>query len=439
MKSKSDVVVRMAPSPTGNLHIGTARTALFNFLFARQRGGKYILRLEDTDKERSTREFETNILEGLEWLGLGHDEFYRQSERTEVYAAHTKRMIEEGRAYVSKEEPKEEGQRSEVVRFKNPNKIIVFDDLVRGKIEFDTTELGDFVIARSAEEPLYHLAVVIDDFQMRVTHVIRGEDHISNTPRQLLLQEALGAERPQYAHIPLIFDESRAKLSKRKHGEKVWIDSYKSAGYLPEAMLNYVALLGWHPEGDDEILALDELIKRFDISRVQKGGAIFDEKKLRWVNKQHMVLQSAQVKSQISKLLEEKYNTAIHPKIAELVLERIEVFSDIYGLIEARELDYFFSEPTIEKAKIPWKNIDEAETKRNLEKALKILDSAGDMDEIIREIESLSETAGKGSLLWPLRYSLSGREKSPDPYTLVEALGAEESARRVRRAIEILQ
>lgn len=277
----------MAPSPTGNLHVGTARTALFNFIFARQRSGKYILRIDDTDKERSTKEFEKNILDGLAWLGLPHDELFRQSERMSVYVSYLKKMMDNGSVYVSKEEVKEEGQRNEVIRLKNPNKKIVFDDLIRGPIEFNTTELGDFVVAKSLEEPLYHLASVVDDIDMGITHVIRGEDGISNTPRQILIQEAMNVPRPTYAHLPLLLGSDRSKLSKRKHGEVVWIDTYKNKGYLPQAILNYLALLGWNPGTEQEIFTLDELIKVFDLSRVHKGGAIFDEKKLAWVNRKH--------------------------------------------------------------------------------------------------------------------------------------------------------
>ncbi|MBI2065767.1 MAG: glutamate--tRNA ligase [Candidatus Zambryskibacteria bacterium] len=291
MKSKAkNVVVRMAPSPTGNLHIGTARTALFNYLFAKQNSGKFILRIDDTDKERSTKEFEKNILDGLSWLGLNYDELFRQSERTDIYLKYLKHIVENGSAYVSKEEVKEEGWRLEVIRLKNPNKKVIFDDMIRGQIEFDTTELGDFVVAKGLEEPLYHLTSVVDDIEMKVTHVIRGEDGISNTPRQILIQEAIGALRPVYAHLPLILGSDRSKLSKRKHGEMVWIDTYKNRGVLPQAMINYLALLGWNPGTDQEIFTLDELIDIFDLSRVHKGGAMFDERKLAWVNKKHFNL-----------------------------------------------------------------------------------------------------------------------------------------------------
>jgi len=278
---KNKKIVRFAPSPTGFLHVGSARSALYNFLFARKNNGKFILRIEDTDKERSKKEFETDIIEGLNWLGLGYDELYRQSERGEVYKSHIEKMLDSGSIFEAEDK---------VIRFKNPNKKVKFNDLVRGEIEFDTTELKDFVIAKSVDEPLYHLAVVIDDFESGITHVIRGEDHISNTPRQILIQEAIGAPRPIYAHLPLILAPDRSKLSKRKHGESVSLDYYRNKGYSPEAIINYLALLGWNPGTEQEIFTLEELINVFDLSRVHKGGAIFDEKKLAWVNKKHFNL-----------------------------------------------------------------------------------------------------------------------------------------------------
>ncbi|MEK7194136.1 MAG: glutamate--tRNA ligase family protein [Patescibacteria group bacterium] len=390
------IIVRMAPSPTGPLHIGTARTTLFNYLFARKNGGKFILRIEDTDKERSTKEFEQNILDGLSWLGLSYDELFRQSERTDIYVSYVKKMIENGSAFISKEEVKKEGDRPEVVRFRNPSKKIKFNDLVRGEVEFDTTELGDFVIAKSPEEPLYHLAVVVDDHEMGVTHVIRGEDHISNTPRQILIQEAIGAERPVYAHLPLILDSERKKLSKRKHGEAVWLDTYKKQNILPQALLNYLALLGWNPGTEQEIFSLDELIKSFSIEKIQKGGAIFDTKKLDWVNKEHVKL--------------------LPPK------EQLELVAR----------DYDSTLLPLDRLKIAWKDTSIEETKNHLLHVLNIMSNKEDMMEY-------AEKWGRGNVLWPLRYALSGKEKSPDPFTLIAILGIEESKKRVARAIELLK
>ncbi|MEI7463134.1 MAG: glutamate--tRNA ligase family protein, partial [Candidatus Taylorbacteria bacterium] len=219
------VVTRFAPSPTGLFHAGSYRTALFAYIFARQNNGKFILRIEDTDKVRSKKEYEDNIIDSLKWMGLKYDEFYRQSERTEIYRKYLKQLIDSGHAYISKEIPKEPNDREEVIRFKNPNRKVVFQDMVRGQIEFDTTELGDFVIAKSMDEPVFHLVNVIDDLEMGMTHIIRGEDHISNTPRQILIYEAIGAPLPIFAHIPLLLSANRAKLSKR-HGA-VPVSSYR--------------------------------------------------------------------------------------------------------------------------------------------------------------------------------------------------------------------
>lgn len=428
MQFGKKVVVRMAPSPTGPLHVGTARTTLFNYLYARKHGGKFILRIEDTDKERSTKEFEKNILDGLEWLGLKHDEFFRQSERTETYVSYVRKMIENGTAYISKEEPKEEGQRSEVVRFKNPNTKIVFQDLIRGQVEFDTTELGDFVIAKSPEEPLYHLAVVVDDHEMGVTHIIRGEDHISNTPRQILIQEAIGAMRPVYAHLPLILDSDRKKLSKRKHGEAVSVDFYKRQGYLSGALLNFFALLGWNPGTDQEIFSLEELTKAFSIEKTQKGGAIFDDKKLRWVNKEHIRRMDS---SEIKKIIEGKINSKIPDKLVQVVVERIEILSDIDKMKDDGEFEYYFNQPTLEKAKLNWKDTPSEETVKNLKKSSTLLNKPDALKEYAEEV-------GKGAVLWPLRYALSGKDRSPDPFTLISILGEEESLKRIAKAIEVL-
>ena len=384
----------MAPSPTGNLHIGGARTALFNYLFARKNGGKFILRIEDTDKERSTKEFEKNILDSFEWLGLNYDELFRQSEREELYKSYLKKMLDDGLAYISKEEPKDVDQRSEVIRFKNPNKKIVFEDVIRGTVEFDTTELKDFVIAKSLEEPLYHLAVVIDDYEMGVTHIIRGEEHISNTPRQILIQEAIGASKPQYAHIPLILASDRSKLSKRAGAVSVF--EYKDKGILPQAFLNYLALLGWNPGTDQEIFSLDELIQVFDLSKIHKGGAIFDENKLEWVNKEH--------------------------------IKRLSPGEQLKRIAK----DFDMSTPTLDVDKIPWKDSNPEEAKKNLEKIYDVLDDK-------EAIMTYATLVGKGNVLWPLRYALSGKEKSPDPFTLLQILGTEEAQTRVKRAIELLK
>src|SRR6185312_17392461 len=278
------VVVRIPPSPTGYFHIGRARTALFNYLFAKKHGGRIIFRIEDTDKERSKKEYEEDIIASLHWLGITYDEGpFKQSERGEIYKKHIQRILANGTAYISVES---EGANKEVIRLKNPNKIITFTDLIHGDITFDTTELKDFVIARNIDDPLYHLTVVVDDYEMGVTHVIRGDDGISNTPRQILLQEALGAIRPVYAHVPLILAPDRSKMSAR-HGATSLRD-FRNRGYLPEAMVNFLGLLGFNPGGERELYTLKELSEIFDLSRVNKAGAVFNIDKLNWFNREYI-------------------------------------------------------------------------------------------------------------------------------------------------------
>src|SRR3989338_10065153 len=253
------IITRFPPSPTGPLHIGNVRTALFNYFFARQNGGQFIVRVEDTDKVRSKKEYELGMLDSLKWLGLSRDgQLWHQSERVEIYKKYLRKLIDEGKAYVSQDT---EGDNKEVIRFKNPNKVITFTDLVRGEISFDTSDLKDFVIARNVDDPLYHLTVVVDDHEVGVTHIIRGDDGISNTPRQILLQEAIGATRPQYAHVPLILAPDKSKMSAR-HGATSLRD-FRAKGYLPEAIINYLALLGWNPGTDQEIFTIAELIEEF--------------------------------------------------------------------------------------------------------------------------------------------------------------------------------
>jgi len=444
----SQIVTRIAPSPTGVLHVGTARTALFNYLYAKQNNGKFIVRIEDTDKERSTKEFEKDILDSLEWLGLDHDEFYRQSERGEIYRKYIEKLTEEGKAYISKEEAKEEGQRSEVIRFKNPNKEIIFEDLVRGEISFDTTELGDFIIAKSVDEPLYHLAVVVDDHEMGVTHIFRGEDGISNTPRQILIQDAIGAQRPKYAHLPLILGPDKSKLSKR-HGATS-LNAFREQGYFKEAILNHLAFLGWNPGDEREIFSLEELIKDFDIKKVSKGGAVFNIEKLDWFNKHYLEnLNDEEILKVAKERIKEKmkssvadYNEEIISKLIPLIRERIEKFSDLDKLIEEGEFDYYFKEPILsEPEKLIWKKSDKEKTTQHLEKVKEIIsenEEKNNPDEVKELLWNYAEEVGKGDVLWPTRYALSGRDKSPDPFTLISILGKEKTLQRIINAIDKL-
>ena len=442
------IVVRFAPSPTGPLHVGGVRTALFNYIFAKQNNGKYILRIEDTDKERSKKEYEDGILESFTWLGLPYDEIYRQSERTDIYKKYLQQLVESGHAYVSKEESQEEGKRSEVIRFKNPNKKVTFHDLIRGEVTFDTTELKDFVIAKSPEEPLYHLAVVIDDHEMGVTHIIRGEDHISNTPRQILIQEAIGAIRPIYAHLPLILAADRSKLSKRKHGEFVSLPFYRNKGYLKEAIINFMALLGWNPGTDQELFSVDDLIKQFDIVRVQKSGAIFDTTKLDWLNREYIKKMPPEEIVSLIKTATSKWapDESTLQKLLPLVLDRITTLADITTM---EEFEYLFAKPAYEKDSLlcPEKlrkgsTAELPEIKSYLQESFSILEKISESDFTNEKIKtSLWDYAtekGRGLVLWSLRYSLSGKEKSPDPFTLADILGKKETLDRIQSAISLL-
>jgi glutamyl-tRNA synthetase len=426
----NNIVVRIPPSPTGYFHVGRARTALFNYLFAKKHGGKIVFRIEDTDRERSKKEYEDDIVSSLEWLGITYDEGpFRQSERNALYRTYIEKMLEAGTAYISQET---EGKNTEVIRLKNPNKVVSFTDLIRGEIKVDTTDLGDFVIARNIDDPLYHLTVVVDDHDMGITHVIRGDDGISNTPRQILIQEAIGATRPAYAHVPLILAPDKSKMSAR-HGATSLKD-FRELGYLPEAMVNFLGLLGFNPGGEQEIYSLQELIDVFDLERVNKAGAVFNIEKLNWFNKEYIKhLPSEVIGKTISEKILRKYPGAVlKPEIIQLIAERIELWSDAEKLIEAGELDYFFNKPELDTSKIAWKTSNLEEARTHLEHVLTVLE---DKDALMK----YAEEKGKGNVLWPLRYVLSGKDKSPDPFTLLSILGKDESEGRVRAAIEILK
>lgn len=425
-ENKKSVVTRFPPSPTGFLHIGRARTALFNYLYARKNNGKLIFRLEDTDKARSKPEFEQNFYDCLNWLGIKWDneKVIKQSERTEVYKNYVHKMVKEDKAYISKEE-----NGNEVVRFRNPNKKVTFTDLIRGDITFDTTELEDFIIARNINEPLYHLTAVVDDFEGGITHVIRGDDGISNTPRQILIQEAIGAPKPVYAHLPLILAADRSKLSGR-HGA-VSVTEYKDAGYLPEALTNYLALLGWNPGTEQEIFSMDELIQAFDLTKVNKAGAVFNPEKLKWFNKQYISKMSLDE----FKKAAAPFTTDVPEKLWPLLKERTIILSELKDL---SEFDFLSKKPDYPKEKLNWK--ETPANKARLEETKKLVESVSDFtkENVKSALWPLAEKEGKGEVLWPLRIALSGKDKSPDPFILCELLGKEESLSRINHAISLL-
>ncbi len=327
-----EVRVRYAPSPTGHLHIGGARTALFNYLFARHHHGKFIVRIEDTDIERNVEGGEQSQLENLKWLGIEYDESvdkdggygpYRQTERLHIYRQYTNELLEKGHAYKCFCTPEELEQEREAqkaagiaapqysgkcrhltteevqqleaegkpytIRLKVPEgKVYEFEDMVRGRVSFESKDIGDWVIVKANGIPTYNFAVVIDDHLMKITHVFRGEEHLSNTPKQLMVYEYFGWEPPKYAHLTLIVNENRKKLSKRDESIIQFVSQYKELGYLPEAMFNFFALLGWSPEGEEEIFTKEELIRIFDVSRLSKSPSMFDKQKLTWMNNQYI-------------------------------------------------------------------------------------------------------------------------------------------------------
>ena len=327
-----EVRVRYAPSPTGNLHIGGARTALFNYLYARHHNGKFIVRIEDTDIERNIEGGELSQLDNLKWLGMEYDESvdiggpyapYRQMERLDIYTKYAEEMLEKGHAYkcfctseeleADREQQKENGvaapmyngkcrhlSKEEVqekeaagtpytIRMRVPENVTYkFDDLVRGTVSFESKDVGDWVLVKANGIPTYNYAVVLDDHLMEITHVFRGEEHLSNTPKQLMVFDVFGWEYPKYGHMTLIINESRKKLSKRDESIIQFVAQYKDLGYLPEAMFNFFALLGWSPEGEEEIFSKEEFIKQFDVARLSKSPSMFDKQKLTWMNNQYI-------------------------------------------------------------------------------------------------------------------------------------------------------
>jgi len=454
------VRTRIAPSPTGPVHVGLARVALYNWLFTRQKEGKFFLRIEDTDKERSKKEYEKEIIDGLTWLGLSWDgEIVHQSEKAAIHKKYLEKLLSEKRAYYcycTKEELEAQRQSMEsqglspkylghcrelknppdrepaLIRFRSSESKVGFSDLIRGKVSFDASLIGDFSIAKDLETPLYNFAATIDDAEMKITHVIRGEDHISNTPKQIMIQEALGLDRPIYAHLPLILAPDRSKLSKRRDNTSLM--EYKKQGYLPEAMINFLALLGWHPAGDEEIFSLDDLIRIFNISRVQKSGAIFNKTKLDWINGQYINnLTVSDIFDRLSPMIKEKgikANDNFVKQIVEIEKERIKKLEDFFELS-----DFFFNLPEYNATLLKWREASLPEIKIILAELLDIINKIPeknfDEDGIKSAVDELINKNGRGSVLWPFRVALSGKSASPDPLVISKILGKNETIRRI--------
>lgn len=442
------VVVRFPPSPTGEIHIGNVRTLLFNYLFAKQKNGKIVFRFEDTDKERSKKEFEQPMLEALTNLGLSFDEGpYRQSERMEIYKKYLQELVEKGLAYADVENATKTGK---IIRLKNIEREIVWADLVKGEIKINTHSFkernsegnfvgenaADIIIARSIDDPIYHFTVVVDDWLMGVTHVIRGDDHMTSTPRQIMILEALGAPIPEYAHLPTIIGEDKKKLSKRNGTTSLKV--FFEMGYLKETMVNYLALLGWNPGDEREFFTLEELVKEFSLERVQVSPAQFDFKKLDNINKHYLSCLSDE---EFVNYIKNDTNDMERKIILKVYRERISKKSEYFESDISGENNMFYKElydkdfEVFNLEKICFKNQSLDEAKVSLKKVLEKLsltpENAWTAENLKNAIWDWSGEIGRGQILHPLRMILSLKEKSPDPFTIMEIVGKEESLRRI--------
>ena len=496
-----NVRTRIAPSPTGPCHLGTARTALFNYLFAKGHGrqgrgsGTFIFRLEDTDRERSTKEFEQELYDSLQWLGLDWDEGpdvdarkrggkygpYRQSERGEVYRAAVEKLLESGHAYRCFCTPEEleavrkrqmetkelvhyagtcralspdairanmDAGKPFAVRFKMPDEAFAFTDIIRGEVTVEGREIGDFVIARPDGSPIFHLTNVVDDAAMGITHVIRGEDHLSNVPKHIALFRALGNEPPLYAHLPLILNPDGSKMSKRKmvEGLEPYVRVFREKGYLPEAMVSYLALLGWSPGAEEEVLSLDQLVERFSLEGVSKSGARFDLKKLDNLNGHYIRAMSPEAfATDLRRWLPDRSPEHVR-RIAPLIQERLDCFSDApeYTRFFFEDLDY-----DVQLLKVKGHTLRGA--RQMIEAVLIWLEPLAEADFTVSVLdartrataEQIPEKPWKASKLFMvLRVAVTGRRETPPLFGTMEALkeilGRGTCARRLRAALEKL-
>lgn len=481
--AEQKVRVRIAPSPTGHLHVGTARTALYNYLYAKRHNGTFILRLEDTDEERSKEEYTQDIIDGLKWLGLSWDEGpdiggpyapYKQTEKIDHYSTFANKLIENGKSYLCyatteelaalKEEQKATGSASRYdnrgrdltdeartkyeaegripsVRFvvEEP-RVVSWHDQIKGEIAIDTADLGgDMVIVKSNGVAIYNFAVVIDDIDMKITHVIRGEDHIHNTAKQLLIYEALGMDTPEFAHAPLMFDIDRQKLSKRKHGETVHIDYYRKQGYMPEAILNYLAQMSWtHPEGK-EIYTLEEASKLFDLDKVSKSPAVFDVPRLNWFNSHYirslpLELIVERAKPYLTGYKEAGYDDEHLTRIVASLREGLTTLSEITAAAKFYLDDKLTIEPEL------YTSVLGSEAACNVLKKLQSALSTLPWDDAAgckKAVDALGKELGcKGKeLYWPIRVALSGTTHGPDLGAIITILGQKRLQSRLEAAL----
>jgi glutamyl-tRNA synthetase len=458
----SKVRVRIAPSPTGFAHLGTASTALYNVLFARQHAGTFVLRIDDTDIERNRPEYEQLIYESLHWLELDWDEGpdkggpqapYRQSERVDLYREHAAKLLAEGKAYKCYCAPEElDAERKQAqaekrpykysrrclidppkdrieftVRFKVPGGEIKFPDMIRGEMVFDASLIGDFIIMKSDGFPTYQFASPVDDATMNISHVIRGEEHLSNTPYQLMLIDALGYERPTaYAHMPLILSKDGAKLSKRKHPEAN-LALYREQGYLPEALINYLALLGWNPGTAQEIFNFDELLRVFSFDRVQHAGARFDWEKLNWINGEYIRgLDDDELTRRLQPFLPYLDETTIR-RAAPALKTRLAKLADAAGMLE-----YLWTDP-------PPPELDTDSVERVRAAAVALKDVEWEPEPIHVALMAVVESSGLGpnKTFMPIRLALTGKKISPPiDYTLA-LLPKDVAMSRLQRVIVV--
>ncbi|RJQ33941.1 glutamate--tRNA ligase [Candidatus Parcubacteria bacterium] len=465
---------RFAPSPTGYLHVGSLRTALFDYLFAKKNKGEFALRIEDTDRERFVEDAQEKLLAVLAKMGLEHDgDMMVQSLRLDTYHKQINKLIKDGHAYycfcsqerleklrqeaqAKKEVPKydglcrhlkpEEAQakidkgESYVVRFKIPeNKIVEAKDLVYGKISVKTQDLDDFVILKSDKYPTYHLANVVDDHEMKITHVIRGEEWLPSLPRHILLYQAFGYEPPAFVHLPLLLNPDRSKLSKRQ-GD-VAVEDFLAKGYLSQALINYIALLGWNPGNDQELFTIDQLIKEFSLERINKAGAIFDINKLNWFNAEYIKAIVEQGGSRYQQLVEQ--TAEFIPEHKDRIDDLLHLFGTrINNLSELKVMsEFLFNLPNYPAEMLIFKKSDREKTTQGLNLALgtlgKVEDKLWQEEKLNTLIQNVAEEhkLSPGDIFWPIRVALSGLEKSPSPVELLVFLGKNESLSRIKQAI----
>ncbi len=477
--------VRMAPSPTGSLHVGTARTALYNYLYAKRHKGIFVLRLEDTDEERSKEEYTKDIVDGLRWLGITWEEGldvggpyppYRQTEKIDHYDAQADKLIAAGKAYhcfatteelaALKEEQKAAGLKSRYdnrsrvlsaqhkaeyekegripsVRFiiEEP-RVVSWKDQIKDEIAIDTADLGgDMVIVKSNGVAIYNFAVVIDDIDMKITHVIRGEDHIHNTAKQILIYEALAVDAPHFAHVPLLFDLERTKLSKRKHGEVVHVSYYRERGYMPEAIINYLTQMSWtHPEGK-EIYSMEEAASLFDLDKISKSNAVFDVDRLNWFNGHYIrslpiELISERAQPFLAAYDLKSYSTADIERIVAVVREGLTTLSDIKAAVK-----FFFEKQPVVDGELRGSVLTAESARKVLQTLLSTLTDLpfADPQGCKKAIDAIGKEIGvKGKdLFWPVRVALAGSTHGPDLGSIISILGEKRVRERLEAALEL--